>query len=384
MINCFRISQRKASRRTLKEDESVNIPLIVSEISVHSENENNYKNEIKSLIKDIEDENLQDIEIITKLKLFIEQSGTQIKKSFLEAQTGYDNFYLLHYAAKTCRAELCKYLVDELGYDIDIRSKSKLTPLHLLVKLNILPKISDSSLFSCNTHDLKKEKFVETFEQLIDHNCDYNAVDETKFSAMHYAVSKNNYEAAVLLLELENIKIDLEDENLLNPLHLAFKYGHDDIANLIIEKSNIKSLISTSTETLPIHLACRQKKDNHQLIKKILDKLKSESLTDFVNILNKPDMNKTTILQIAIENNHLQTVDSLLKEYYQNSCHDDIRLEDRNGNLPIHYAARYCGAEMLRVLIKNKFFTNKQNSNLDNPLHIAASNNRYKFIREYL
>ncbi|RNA34875.1 hypothetical protein BpHYR1_024631 [Brachionus plicatilis] len=51
MINCFKSNRSKSAKKTIKEDESVNLPLIVSEISVHSENENNFKSEIKSIIK---------------------------------------------------------------------------------------------------------------------------------------------------------------------------------------------------------------------------------------------------------------------------------------------------------------------------------------------
>lgn len=50
MKNCFKNRSQSGKKKT-KEDESVNLPLIVSEVSVHSENENNFKSEIKTLIK---------------------------------------------------------------------------------------------------------------------------------------------------------------------------------------------------------------------------------------------------------------------------------------------------------------------------------------------
>ena len=67
-------------------------------------------------IKDIEDENLEDDELVKKIELLIKQNGFHIEKCVLEAQTGYDNFYLIHYAAKMCRSELCKYLITKLGF----------------------------------------------------------------------------------------------------------------------------------------------------------------------------------------------------------------------------------------------------------------------------
>lgn len=104
----------------------------------------------------------------------------------------------------------------------------------------------------------------------------------------------------------------------------------------------------------------------------------------------------------AIESNHLNIVDCLLKDYYHTSAlaespssTDDVAtisppavdpslLEDRNGNLPIHYAAKTCGPDMFKVLVKNNCFSMRRNLNLDNAMHIAAANNSFKFIKEFL
>ncbi|RNA34874.1 ankyrin repeat [Brachionus plicatilis] len=170
---------------------------------------NLWKNLISFNSSDIEDENINDTEIKEKLEFLIEQNGLQLKKSLIETQTGYDNFNLLHYAAKSCRSSLSNYLIEILAFDVNVCSKSKMTPLHLLVKLNVFPKSSESALFSCkNSVSNKKTKFIKTMEVLIDHNCDYNLQDDSGFTALHYAVFKNNFEAAQILLNLENIRLD--------------------------------------------------------------------------------------------------------------------------------------------------------------------------------
>lgn len=46
-------------------------------------------------------------------------------------------------------------------------------------------------------------------KELIEHDCDYNLTDESGFTPLHYAVFKNNYEAAKILLSLENIRLDV-------------------------------------------------------------------------------------------------------------------------------------------------------------------------------
>lgn len=42
-------------------------------------------------------------------------TSVQVKKRLKDSQSGYDNFSLLHYAAKSLRVKLCEYLIDHLG-----------------------------------------------------------------------------------------------------------------------------------------------------------------------------------------------------------------------------------------------------------------------------
>ena len=60
----------------------------------------------------------------------------ECKRYFQFAQNGYDNYSLLHYAAKYLRTNLCEYLIEDLGIDVDSHSKIKMTPLHVMVKSN--------------------------------------------------------------------------------------------------------------------------------------------------------------------------------------------------------------------------------------------------------
>ena len=65
-----------------------------------------------------------------------------------------------------------------------------------------------------NVYKMFYEQYQIPFNLLeIIENCKYfnyyNTQDETSSSALHFAVHKNNYEAAELLLKLENIKIDV-------------------------------------------------------------------------------------------------------------------------------------------------------------------------------
>ncbi len=229
-------------------------------------------------------------------------------------------------------------------------------------------------------------KLKETFEILIKHSCHYNSQDEAGFTPLHYAAIKNNYLGAKLLLQLPGIDLDIEDKKNLTPLQVACKNGNEDVAELLIEKldpnSLFNSLIYEFSNSLPMHLACRHKNEKLTIIKAILEKLKNilDSSFSIFQVLKKEDNNRQTILHLAIENNHLNIVEHLLQNYNFNN---ELTNASR-GNLPIHIAAKNGSLEMLSLLQKYHAVSFDRNTNRENAMHIAASFNRYKFIRQFL
>jgi ankyrin repeat protein len=174
-------------------------------------------------------------------------------------------------------------------------------------------------------------------------------------------------------------------------LHLACKHGFDDISEAIVDKLvSIRNLTSPMYDNLPMHFLCKNRNENVRLLRKMLNKIRDDSTEELQQILTRLDQNRHTMLQNGIEYNLLSIVDCLLEEFYNRDDTSDSQstssslYEDRNGNLPIHYAAKTCGPEMLQVLIKNNCFSLRRNSNLDNAVHIAAANNGFKFIKEFL
>lgn len=196
------------------------------------------------------------------------------------------------------------------------------------------------------------------------------------------------------------LNIKLEDKKNLSPLHLACKFGNEEVAELLIEKMDKEKLFNLCISEYPInlpplHLACRNKNEKYFIVKNILDRfketpkfeidekklisnLKSRNYLDI--IAKKEDYNRQTILNIAIENNHLKIVELLFQEYNFSREHKD----SQTGNLPIHIAAKNGSVEMLHLLIKYESVSFEANNNHENALHIAALNNKHKFIREFL
>ena len=172
----------------------------------------------------------------------------------------------------------------------------------------------------------------------------------------------------------------MEEHTNLTALHIACQNAFENLACLLIDKSNINLLTNLNTSTLPLHLACKNKHETIQILKRILDRIKNEAPSDLLNVITKLDTNKQSILNIAIENNHLNIIDLLLKDYYVEGKDN----EDKSGNLPVHIAAKSGSVEILKILVKNEAVSFKNNSNGDNALHIAAENNKFNFIVELL
>jgi len=183
----------------------------------------------------------------------------------------------------------------------------------------------------------------------------------------------------------------------LTPLHIACKYGCEDVSDLLINNINSSKLIeyilsdSVNNTNLPLHLVCEFKNEKYLIIKYYLEKIKQEINNDLdlyrktiENILRKQDENKQTILHLAIENNHDQIVELLLRDFVTfDNIKDDLR-EGLNGNLLIHSAAKNGSVEIFHLLQKYDVVSFKTNNNSENALHVAASFNRKEFIEEFL
>jgi ankyrin repeat protein len=177
----------------------------------------------------------------------------------------------------------------------------------------------------------------------------------------------------------------LEDKKGMTALHLACKHGHDELALLLIDKTDAEKLCSKSAETLPLHVAARNKNEKYELVKRMLEKIRKasaeESRSKLLSVaLRKEDTGRQPLLHIAVENGHINIVELLLRDYGV----DKEQRDSKHGNLPIHVAARTGSVEMLQVLQKHDAFSFKQNNNMETALHVAAANNRIRFIRKFM
>lgn len=117
-----------------------------------------------------------------------------------------------------------------------------------------------------------------------------------------------------------------DDKKFFTPLHLACKYGNSECALMLIEQLDIERLFYACTSddvATPLHLVCRNKTEKVEILKAILERLAEASkqrnkqvtynYVDFA--LKKEDQNRQTLLNMAVENNHLNIVEILLRDY---------------------------------------------------------------------
>ncbi len=156
-------------------------------------------------------------------------------------------------------------------------------------------------------------------------------------------------------------------------LQLACELGFEDIAILLVNKLDDQSLLKQSI----LHFICSCKhKEQINTIQIILNRLNETYLKEALLVL---DRSKKTLLQIAIENNHLKIIDSILSvtSYL-------FKKPDLNGNLLVHYAAKVGTLDIFNILSKYDLIKFDFDSNDQSPLHIAANYNRFVFIKMLL
>ncbi len=156
--------------------------------------------QVHSLIKELDDIKIEDDKIINKIDILINLNDQKVLSFVKNSKAGEDELTMLHVAAKHYRSGPVEKLIDALQMDPNIPTKTLKTPLHILVKTE---KIYEKRF------GVFEEKFVKSFNLLIEKKADPNAQDEVKKTPLHYAVTSDNLKAVELLTKLENIDISV-------------------------------------------------------------------------------------------------------------------------------------------------------------------------------
>ena len=207
---------------------------------------------------------------------------------------------------------------------------------------------------------------------------------------------------------LNNFNPKIKDNANMTPLALACKYGHDDIALALVEHIDSSNLFNdgNSADVSPLHLLCQNKSANFDLVKLILTRLslsnvaydnellvscyydpsklnKTYTHSIIKSIFTRKYKNGETLLTTLINNSHTSILEYLFENF-----HEQVRefSEKWSARSLTHLAARHGSPELLRLLVKHDLFNFGPSSggDMETPLHIAASHNKFNFIKEFL
>ena len=138
--------------------------------------------------------------------------------------------------------------VDDDFTMISLDEKDKISPLHLMCKLNksdfvkaLLEKGANANCSSgrlcrypIHLAVLSQTDDTRCIELLCQFGADINAVDVFRFTALHYACRGNNV-AIVEFLLVRNAKLDLEDDSGITPLLYAMDKGNEYLITRLVE-----------------------------------------------------------------------------------------------------------------------------------------------------
>ncbi|XP_056686151.1 uncharacterized protein [Spinacia oleracea] len=145
------------------------------------------------------------------VKQFIDQFGEQRAKELLRAE-GLTGRTILHIAASGGRTPICRYLVETVKIDINIKDSRGFTPLH---------------------HAILGGHFM-TSSFLLDHGADPNMTCNAGLAPLHYA-AKNGKKEQVKLLLTKGAEVDVPSSSKGTPLRFAAAYSMKDAVKILLE-----------------------------------------------------------------------------------------------------------------------------------------------------
>ncbi|XP_076300828.1 uncharacterized protein LOC143219007 isoform X2 [Lasioglossum baleicum] len=252
----------------------------------------------------------------------------------------------LHYAAKSDKLEVVKYLIEEKGANVNVKDNDGQTPLHSAAK-------SDK---------------LEVVKYLIEEKgANVNAKDNHGQTPLHSAAKSDKLEVIKYLIEEKGANVNVKDDDGRTLLHSAAKTCRLEIVKYLIEEKRVDFNVKDNYGITPLHYAAMN--DGLEVVKYFIDKKQ----VDF----NVGDMYKITPLHYAAMYNGLEVVKYLIEEKTA-----DINVKDDSGMVVLYYAAAGNNIEVVRYL------TEKQNANMnvtDNaaktPLHYAAQSGKLEVVK---
>ena len=280
----------------------------------------------------------------------------------------------LHIAAMNGNNDVITLLVDQKEKCVPLNEadKDNNTPLHLAslnghtdVAIQLLKLGSDLSrkgengqtplLMTCQRgHSSLAMMFLK------EKGVSCNAVDQDGESALHYAASSPLDSVVEVLVNEFKCSVDVKNSSGQTPLHKAVLNDHTRTVQLLVSKCKANTEVCSDDGHTPLGLAVS--KNNINLTRILIE--------DYDCSPNAVLWHGKTILQQAFENRQWEVVHHLL-----NSARVDCSVRDGMGQTVLHISSAHGKNELVRKIMNIPTAAGSINSvdkNGDTPLHLAA------------
>uniref|UniRef100_A0A1D1ZFN2 Ankyrin-1 n=1 Tax=Anthurium amnicola TaxID=1678845 RepID=A0A1D1ZFN2_9ARAE len=150
------------------------------------------------------------LDLFKKMALQLDEGAKGLARTVADVKDA-NKRTALHFAAREGRTEVCKYLLEELGLDPDVRDEDGETPL----------------IHASRQAHLLTAKF------LLEHGADPSVSSELGATSLHHAAGTGNIELLNLLLE-KQVDVDSQCESG-TPLIWAAGHGQQDALKVLLE-----------------------------------------------------------------------------------------------------------------------------------------------------
>ena len=303
------------------------------------------------------------------LKFFVEK-GTNI---FSKTERGMN---CLHIAALSGHLDLCKTLINEHNFDVNMTDSEGFTALHFsaengsydLVKLfadkgtDIYLKTEEGMnclhIASCNGH-------LNLCKILIDkHKFDLHMTDNDEWNPLHFSAKSGSYDLFKFFAD-KGTDMYLKTTAGFSCLHLAAVYGHSKLCRKLINKHDFDIHLTDNIGFTALH--CSAEYGSYELIKSLVDKG-----TD-IHLTTKYGMN---CLHIAACNGHLNLCKTLI---YEDNF--DLHMTDNNGWTALHFSAQNGSYELVKFFIDMSGDIYLKTNGGKIPSHVASVCEGLKIIK---
>ena len=285
----------------------------------------------------------------------------------------------LHIAAKNGHLNLCKTLIDQYRFDVDMTDNKGRTPLHHSTRsgsnnlfryfADIRPDVNlvDNSGLNC-LHIAAQNGKINLCMELIDkYNFDCLKADNRRWTALHHSARNGSYKLVKYFASL-GTDIGLKTNSNMNCLHIAACYGNLDLCRALVDEHNFDVHMTDNDGWSAYHHSAR----NGSV----------ELIAYFANMkINIQGQTKLgwNCLHIAAYYRHLILCKILLDKY-----NFDVGQPDNDGWTALHQSARIGSYELVSFFTDRGTDIDSKNNLQWNSLHIAAKYGHFELCKKLI